>query len=428
MATTETRPTDAPGLDHEWVERRKFSVADYHRMGEVGILEYDAYRDELIDGDVFVRNPSKPPHAAGSMRLNALLSRRFSERAIISVVNPIRLDEYSEPLADLALLLRREDFYGKAHPNPRDVFLVIEIVYFSTDHDRGIKLPAYARSGVPEVWLVDLNQDCVEVHRNPEGGRYAVRSVVRRGESIAPEAFPDVPLSVDDIQGPYGPLRRRSSSPAGGPVMATVEKLSPSSVPAEADTTDATDIENGSATRWKFSVDDYYRMGEAGIFKDDERVELIDGDVYVMSPIGSRHGGTSKLLITVLSRAFFNRAIVSAADPVRLDDCSEPEPDLALVRLRPDYYRKSHPTAADVYFVVEIMDSSGAKDRRIKLPVYARSGVPEVWLIDVKQKRLDVYRKPEGSRYTVTLVARKGESVAPEAFPDVPLAVDAILG
>jgi Uma2 family endonuclease len=183
-----------------------------------------------------------------------------------------------------------------------------------------------------------------------------------------------------------------------------------------------------AGTRWKFTVDEYYRMAEAGIFRPHDRVELIDGDIIVMSPIGSPHGSVSKRLITLLVNTFGTRAIVAAGDPVRLDDRSEPEPDLSVLRPRDDFYKATHPTPADVYLIIEVMDSSAPYDRGRKLARYARSGLVEVWLVDIGRERIEVHRRPNGEDYDEKRTLARGQTLAPEAFPDSVLDVDAILG
>lgn len=139
------------------------------------------------------------------------------------------------------------------------------------------------------------------------------------------------------------------------------------------------------------TVADYHRMGDVGILKHGERVELIEGVIVDRAPIGSPHAGIVKRLIQVPARAVGDRAIVSAQNPVVLGDFSEPEPDLMLLRPSPDFYAAAHPTAAD---------TSLRYDREIKIPLYARHGIPEVWLIDVESKKIAIYTQPSGERYS----------------------------
>ena len=183
-----------------------------------------------------------------------------------------------------------------------------------------------------------------------------------------------------------------------------------------------------AGTRWKFTVEQYHRMAEAGIFDEDDRVELIDGDILIMSPIGPPHASVNCRINLLLVQAFGERAIVSPGDPVRLDDHSEPQPDFSLLHPRDDFYKSAHPTPADVYLAIEIMDSSAPYDRGKKLAKYARSGLAEVWLVDLGSERVEVYRRPEGEAYGEKRTLARGESLAPEAFPDAVLGVDAILG
>jgi Uma2 family endonuclease len=220
--------------------------------------------------------------------------------------------------------------------------------------------------------------------------------------------------------------------------MATVER--PTSIPTSDEVPHDAPVEvraplrderfrGGEAgTRWKFTVDEYYRMAEAGILRSDDRVELLDGDVIVISPIGSHHGSVSKRLNALLQQFYGGRAIISPADPVHLDDHSEPQPDYTLLRPRDDFYRSAHPTQADVYLTIEIMDSSARYDRGKKLAKYARSGLAEVWLVDIGRERIEVYRSPNGEDYDEKRTLARGESLTPEAFPDSALDVAAILG
>ena len=155
----------------------------------------------------------------------------------------------------------------------------------------------------------------------------------------------------------------------------------------------------------RFSVDDYHRMGEAGILGPDLRTELIDGEVVEMPPIGHPHAGTVKLLSNLLKEALGAAAIVSVQDPVRLDDYTEPLPDIALLRPRADYYRNSHLTPDDVLLLIEVADTSVAYDRDVKLPRYARAGIPEAWLVDLGAGRLTRHCRPAGGTYTEILEA-----------------------
>ena len=152
--------------------------------------------------------------------------------------------------------------------------------------------------------------------------------------------------------------------------------------------------------RHRLNVDEYHRMASAGILPEDSRVELINGEIIDMAPIGSRHAAAVKQLTRILSRAVGDTAIVSVQDPVHLDDHTEPQPDLALLRPREDFYKTAHPRGQDVLLVIEVADASLRYDREIKIPLYARHGIPEVWLVDLLNNQLNLFRDsgPEGYR------------------------------
>jgi Uma2 family endonuclease len=135
-------------------------------------------------------------------------------------------------------------------------------------------------------------------------------------------------------------------------------------------------------------------MGEAGILHEDARVELIDGEIIDMSPIGSRHSGTVNQLSRLFERAIDEHAIVAAQNPFVLGNDSEPQPDIALLKPRDDFYTRSHPRPDDVLLLIEVADTSAPYDRTVKIPLYAQHGIPEVWLLDLPHKRLEVYRTP----------------------------------
>lgn len=151
--------------------------------------------------------------------------------------------------------------------------------------------------------------------------------------------------------------------------------------------------------RHRLTVEEYHRMGEAGVLAPDARVELIEGEVIDMAPIGSRHASAVNRLARVFFAAVGDRAIVQVQGPVRLSDRSEPEPDFALLRPRPDYYRDALPNPADVLLLIEVADSTQRYDRTVKAPLYARHGIPELWVIDLENALVHFYRRPEGDAY-----------------------------
>jgi Uma2 family endonuclease len=177
-----------------------------------------------------------------------------------------------------------------------------------------------------------------------------------------------------------------------------------------------------------FTVDEYYRMAEAGIFSEDEGVELIDGEIVQMPPIGSRHAARVDHLTRLLTHAVGDRAIVRVQGPIRLGPHSEPQPDLALLHPQPDYYAQAHPGPGDVFLVIEVADTSVGFDREVKMPLYAGAGIPETWLVDLDGDDITVSRQPTAAGYRAVRRLQRGQSLAPEAFPAVVLAVDDILG
>jgi Uma2 family endonuclease len=181
-------------------------------------------------------------------------------------------------------------------------------------------------------------------------------------------------------------------------------------------------------TRRRFTVDEYYWMARVGILAPDDRVELIDGEIVEMAPIGPVHAASVRQCTERFGREYSDLAQVSVQSPIRLGEHNEPEPDLALVRRRADFYRLAHPTPEDVFLVVEVADTSLAVDRRVKLPLYARAGIPETWLVDLQHDVLLVHREPTPDGYRVTRTARRGERIAPLAFPDREIAIADLLG
>lgn len=174
---------------------------------------------------------------------------------------------------------------------------------------------------------------------------------------------------------------------------------------------------DGVALRHRLTVEDYYRMGEAGVFREGERVELIEGDIIDMAPIGSRHAGALKRLAKLFGDAVRDNAIVSIQDPVRLDRHSEPQPDLALLLPRQDFYSSGHPQPRDIILIVEVAEASIAYDRDVKVPLYARHGVPEVWLVDLAARAVWVYRHPSAGAYMEVFVADTQRPLAPALLP-----------
>lgn len=182
------------------------------------------------------------------------------------------------------------------------------------------------------------------------------------------------------------------------------------------------------ATRRQWSVAEYDRMVEAGILTKDDRVELLDGEIYTMSPIGSPHAACVKRLMLLLIEHVGRSAIVGVQDPIRLSDYSEPQPDLAVCRRREDFYATGHPEPADVLLLVEVADSSLMFDRNEKLPLYAEAQIPELWIVDLAGETLTVYTDPGNAAYRSQAQFGRGQTVISRALPTLDLPVDQVLG
>jgi Uma2 family endonuclease len=181
-------------------------------------------------------------------------------------------------------------------------------------------------------------------------------------------------------------------------------------------------------TRRRFTADEYHRMARAGILGEDDRVELIDGEIVEMAPIGRRHAGCVNYFTWFFGTHLRGAAILTVQNPVRLEQHNEPQPDIVLLRPRADFYRDHIPRPGDVLLIVEVAETSAALDRRVKLPLYARSGIPEVWLVDLGQETIGAYRDPSPDGYRTAQTFRRGERLSPGAFPELELAVAEILG
>ena len=180
--------------------------------------------------------------------------------------------------------------------------------------------------------------------------------------------------------------------------------------------------------RRRFTVREYHQMGRAGILTEDDRVELVGGEIVEMTPVGRRHAACVKRLNRLFGQRFGDAALISVQDPVHLDDHTEPQPDVAFLRPRADFYAAGHPGPADILLIVEVAETSAALDRRVKLPLYARSGIPEVWLVDLDKETIRAYRDPSPGGYRTARTVGRGQRLAPLAFPDRELTVAEILG
>ena len=178
-------------------QRRPLTVEEYHRMGEIGILTGDD-RVELIEGELIAMAPIDSDHSATTNALNRLLVLAVANRGIVAVGNPVRLSRYSEPQPDFSVLRHREG-YRKALPRPEDTMLVVEVAASSLDYDRKVKLALYARAGIPEVWIVNLAAEEVEVYRSPAADLFTLVTRASRFDQLTIEAIPDVLIPVEEI-------------------------------------------------------------------------------------------------------------------------------------------------------------------------------------------------------------------------------------
>jgi len=175
------------------------------------------------------------------------------------------------------------------------------------------------------------------------------------------------------------------------------------------------------------TVDEYHRMGDAGILRPDERLQLITGRIITMPPIGPAHAYRVTRIVRLLEAVFRGRAALRAQQPITLDAFSEPEPDIALVRLPEERYEFAHPTSADVLLVIEVADATLRTDRGRKLRTYAQSGVPEYWIVNLTDGVVETHREPDGHRYRTKRTVRPGEDVSPLAFSEDRIAADDML-
>lgn len=173
----------------------------------------------------------------------------------------------------------------------------------------------------------------------------------------------------------------------------------------------------------RLSVQDYYRMVESGILQPDERVELLEGQIIQMAAKGTAHSAAVSRIEKLLRNRLGDRALLRFQDPVQLNNYSEPEPDVAVVQPDPSFYEDHHPRPSEVFWLVEVSDSTLKFDREIKAPAYARSGIAEYWVLDVNVESLYVYRSPSQGGYRSETILSEKATIAPLAFPECVIAV-----
>jgi Uma2 family endonuclease len=169
-------------------------------------------------------------------------------------------------------------------------------------------------------------------------------------------------------------------------------------------------------------------MGQVGIFSEDDRVELVCGEIIEMSPIGEPHAACVGRLTQDITLMLLRSAIVWVQNPIVLDDYSEPQPDVAVLRPRADFYGQAHPRPEDVLLVIEVSDTTLGYDRKIKVPLYARSGIPETWIVNLPEKRIEVYADPAGGIYQTIKSYSRGEEVQSHTLASLRLSVSKVLG
>jgi len=180
------------------ITKRRFTADEFVRMGEAGILRRED-RVELIDGEIVTKMTIGPRHAACVDRATRLLVTGAGDSAIVRVQGAVRVNLFSQPEPDLVLLRPRADFYVSGHPGPTDILLIIEVAESSIHIDREVKAPLYARNGVHEYWIADLNENVLNRYLLPERGTYRSEQCFSRGQSLAPELLPNCVVSIDDL-------------------------------------------------------------------------------------------------------------------------------------------------------------------------------------------------------------------------------------
>jgi Uma2 family endonuclease len=178
-----------------------------------------------------------------------------------------------------------------------------------------------------------------------------------------------------------------------------------------------------------FTVAEYERVTTAGILGEDDRVELINGEIITMTPVGSRHASAVKrLLHAFLPLQAAGTVLLSIQDPIHLSAHSESQPDLALLRPRPDFYAAAHPKPSDVLLIVEVAETSAEFDRTVKLPLYAKENIPKIWLVNLPENQIEVFRDPRPNGYQTHQILSRGQTIVPLASPTFTITTDAILG
>lgn len=180
--------------------------------------------------------------------------------------------------------------------------------------------------------------------------------------------------------------------------------------------------------RRPFNLTEYYKLLESGVLTEDDRVELIDGEIITMCPIDPRHAASVKRLIAFLNRKIGRLAIIGAQDPIHLNQFSAPQPDISILKYRDDFYASGHPEPEDILVAIEVADSSVNYDRQVKFPRYAQAGIPEAWLVDLVNDRIEVHALPNEGVYQEVRIVLRHQKVISRILPQLKLKADDILG
>ncbi len=180
------------------IQKKMFSIAEYHYMTEIGILKEND-RVELIEGEIINMAAIGSHHAACVDRLNRLFVTDLGEKAIVRIQSPFTIGDFSEPEPDIALLKPCKNFYAKAHPGPEDVLLIIEVSDTTLDYDRNFKIPLYARAGIREAWIINLQETYIEVYSTPSKQGYKMLRKYYEGDILTVSSFPDIKIAVDEL-------------------------------------------------------------------------------------------------------------------------------------------------------------------------------------------------------------------------------------
>ncbi|HLP91611.1 MAG TPA: Uma2 family endonuclease [Nostocaceae cyanobacterium] len=177
-----------------------------------------------------------------------------------------------------------------------------------------------------------------------------------------------------------------------------------------------------------FTIDQYHQIYELGILTENDRVELIRGEIVEMSPIGKRHAGYVNLINKILSKLLDEQIIISVQNPIQLNHLSEPQPDIAILKPHPNFYIDKLPEVKDILLLIEVADSTIDYDRDVKIPLYAENGILEVWLIDINAETITIYRQPTPTGYKDVKILQRGDSLSILAFSEINLTVNNIFG